>query len=100
MNKMLDRSRINTYYHSMNKLPLPKRLQINNLLVEGSSLRATSWIAEVSITTVTKLLVDIGQACQLFHDEVVRRVEAQRVQADEIWTFHLRHVKRNKPQDV
>lgn len=71
----------------MNKLPLPKRVQIIQLLVEGSSLRSTSRIADVSINTVTKLLVDVGRACQKFHNEKVVNVTSQRVQCDEIWSF-------------
>lgn len=71
----------------MNQLPLAKRVQIINLLVEGSSLRATSRIADVSINTVTKLLVDVGKACQEFHNEKVRGIKAKRVQCDEIWSF-------------
>jgi transposase-like protein len=47
----------------MNKLPIAKRAQILDLLVEGTSLRATSRLADVSINTVSKLLVDIGTAC-------------------------------------
>lgn len=47
----------------MNKLPLAKRAQILGLLVEGTSLRATSRLADVSINTVTKLLIDVGTAC-------------------------------------
>ena len=84
---MLDRSRNNTYLYIMNKLPLEKRVQIINLLVEGSSLRAISRIADVSINTVTKLLVDVGQACQKFHNETVKDVYSKRVQCDEIWSF-------------
>lgn len=71
----------------MNKLPIAKRTQIIQLLVEGMSLRATSRIADVSINTVTKLLVDVGAACQQFHDETVVSVSSQRVQCDEIWSF-------------
>lgn len=44
---MLDRSRIKYYLYSMNKLPIEKRVQIINLLVEGSSMRAASRIAEI-----------------------------------------------------
>lgn len=47
----------------MNKLPREKRAQILNLLCEGNSMRATSRIADVSINTVTKLLIDAGKAC-------------------------------------
>lgn len=71
----------------MNQLPLHKRVQIINLLVEGNSLRSTSRIADVSINTVTKLLVDVGSACQKFHDEMARNLTTQRVQCDEIWSF-------------
>jgi len=71
----------------MNKLPLETRVRILNLLVEGSSLRSISRVCDVSINTVTKLLVDAGQVSAVFHDEKVRGVKAKRVQCDEIWTF-------------
>lgn len=71
----------------MNKLPIAKKVQIINMLVEGMSLRATSRIADVSINTVTKLLVDTGKACQNFHDETVHGLNSQRIEADEIWSF-------------
>jgi IS1 family transposase len=58
------------------------------LLVEGSSLRSISRIADVSINTVTKLLEDAGEACIKLHDENVRNVKASRIQCDEIWSFN------------
>jgi len=72
---------------SMNKLPLAKRVLILNMLVEGASMRSTSRIADVSINTVTKMLVDAGEACARYHHENVRNVRASRVQCDEIWSF-------------
>jgi IS1 family transposase len=83
----------------MNKLPIAKKIQIINLLVEGSSLRATSRIADVSINTVTKLLVDVGRACEKFHDETVQRVKCGRIQCDEIWSFVYSKAK-NVPQGM
>ena len=71
----------------MNKLPLDKRVQILAMLCEGSSMRSISRVADVSINTVSKLLVDAGMACAAFHDEKVRGVKARRVQVDEIWSF-------------
>ncbi len=71
----------------MNKLPLKTRTQILTMLVEGSSLRSISRVTGVSINTVTKLLWDAGEACAAFHDEMVRGVEAKRVECDEIWSF-------------
>lgn len=71
----------------MNRLPLETRVQILSMLVEGSSMRSVSRVADVSINTVTKLLVDAGLACVDFHDRTVRGVKSQRIQADEIWSF-------------
>jgi IS1 family transposase len=71
----------------MNKLPLAKRVLILNMLVEGSSMRSISRVADVSINTVTKMLVDAGEACAKYHDQNVRSVTASRVQCDEIWAF-------------
>ncbi len=71
----------------MNRLPIAKRAQIIQMLVEGSSLRATSRMADVSINTVTKLLVDVAEAAYQYHDRAVRDVRCKRVQADEIWCF-------------
>lgn len=71
----------------MNKLPLAKRAQIIGMLVEGMSLRATSRLADVSINTVTKLLVDVGTACAEYQDRHLRNLPCKRVQCDEIWAF-------------
>ena len=71
----------------MNKLPLARRTQILAMLCEGSSMRSISRIADVSINTVAKLLVEAGEACLAIHDEHVRGVRASRIQCDEIWSF-------------
>ena len=71
----------------MNRLSTVKRVQILNMLVEGMSMRAASRIADVSINTVTKLMVEAGEACAAYHDEAVRNVTASRIQCDEIWAF-------------
>lgn len=71
----------------MNKLPLKTRVQILSMLCEGSSMRSISRVADVSINTVSKLLVDAGKFCADLHDREVRNVKAQKVQCDEIWSF-------------
>ena len=48
---------------SMNRLSIERRAQILGMLVEGNSLRATSRMAGCSINTVSKLLLDVGEAC-------------------------------------
>jgi IS1 family transposase len=50
-------------------------------------MRSISRVCDVSINTVTKLLVDAGNACSAYHDKHVRNVKVKRVQCDEIWSF-------------
>ena len=71
----------------MNKLSTQRRSKILGMLVEGMSMRAVSRLEEVSINTVSKLMVEAGEACAAYHDEAVRDVQASKVQCDEIWAF-------------
>jgi IS1 family transposase len=71
----------------MNRLSVADRASILRMLVEGNSLRSCSRLADVSLNTVTKLLVDLGAACERFHDEKIKNVRVRRLQADEIWCF-------------
>lgn len=84
---MLDTKHKSSDNKGMNKLPLSKRVQILSMLCEGSSMRSISRVADVSINTVSKMLVDAGTFCAKLHDEQVRDVKAKRVQCDEIWSF-------------
>jgi IS1 family transposase len=72
---------------SMNKLDRQKRTQILHLLCEGTSLRATSRIADVSFNTVLKLFADAGRACAEYQDSTLRNLHCKRLQLDEIWCF-------------
>ena len=83
----------------MNKLSTAKRSQIVKALVEGNSLRSTKRMVGCSINTVTKLLVELGAACEAFHDAHVRNVPSQRVQCDEIWCFCYAR-KENLPDEL
>ena len=71
----------------MNRLPLEKRARIIGCLTEGMSMRSTTRLCDVSINTVTKLLVDVGTACDLYQNEKLRKLPCKRVQLDEIWSF-------------
>jgi IS1 family transposase len=71
----------------MNSLRPEARAKILSMLVEGMSMRAVSRIADVSINTVTKLLVDAGTVCEAFHDATVQNLRVNHLQMDEIWAF-------------
>ena len=72
---------------AVNKLPPVKRIQILSMVCEGSSMRSSAHVANVSINTVTKLLEDAGRACAAYRDEHVRGVKAKRIQCDEVWAY-------------
>jgi IS1 family transposase len=83
----------------MNRLSTAERIRIVSCLVEGNSLRSTSRMCDVSINTVTKLLVDIGKACAEYEDKALRNLKVRRVQCDEIWSFvgsKQKNVPKNK----
>ena len=83
----------------MNKLTIEKRAMILTMLVEGSSMRAVSRIADVSINTVTKLLVDAGIVCAEYQAENLINLNSKRVQCDEIWSFCYSKEKNVAPAD-
>ena len=82
----------------MNRMPLAKRAQILGFLVEGMSLRAASRLADCSINTVTKLLIDVGAACSGYQDAALRNLPCKRIQCDEIWSF-VGAKQKNVPAD-
>lgn len=60
---------------------------ILHALVEGNSINATSRLCGCSKITVLRLLADAGTLCADYHDELVRNLQCERVQMDEIWSF-------------
>src|SRR3990172_4567097 len=83
----------------MNRLSLEQRAKIIGCLVEGVSMRATTRLIGCSINTVTKLLVDLGTACAIYQNEVLRNLPCKRIQVDEIWAFcHTK--KKNLPREM
>src|ERR1700722_1960812 len=84
---MLDDKNKRSYVRAMNKLDREVRARILHLLCEGQSIRAVTRLTGASKNTVTKLVVDAGQACAAYHDRVVRNLPSKRVQVDEIWNF-------------
>jgi IS1 family transposase len=71
----------------MNLLSQDERVRIVAALVEGNSLRSVSRMTGIARNTITKLLVDLGEACMQYHDAHVRNVKVRRLQCDEIWAY-------------
>lgn len=62
-------------------------------------MRSIGRVTDVSINTVTKLLVDAGETCLQIHKDTVRNVKASRVQCDEIWSFCYAKERTAKEMD-
>ncbi len=71
----------------MNVLTRDERIRVVAALVEGNSLRSVSRMTGIARNTITKLLVDLGEACMQYHDTHVRNVRVRRLQCDEIWAY-------------
>jgi IS1 family transposase len=71
----------------MNKLNTEKRVQILRCLVDGSSIRATARLVDVSINSVVKLLIEAGKFCSDYQDKTLQNLPCKRIQCDEIWSF-------------
>jgi IS1 family transposase len=82
----------------MNRLTTEKRAQIVGCLVEGNSIRGTVRITGAAKNTITKLLVDLGEACSAYQDRVLRDLPCKTIQADEIWAYCYAKAK-NVPEE-
>ena len=71
----------------MNILSQDERVRVVGALVEGNSLRSVSRMTGIARNTITKLLVELGEACMRYHDEHVRDIRVRRLQCDEIWAY-------------
>jgi IS1 family transposase len=83
---------------SMNRLSTERRGQIIGCLVEGMSIRATVRITGAAKNTVTKLLVDLGEACAEYQDGALTNLDLHTIECDEIWSFAYAKAK-NVPQE-
>jgi IS1 family transposase len=82
----------------MNKLTREKRVSVIAALVEGNSIRSTVRMTGVAKNTVVKLLVDVGRACERYHDKVMVNLGCKRLQLDETWSF-CRAKQKNVPEE-
>jgi IS1 family transposase len=71
----------------MNRLSTERRAQILSMLVEGNSLRATARMADCSFNTVSKLMLDVGEACAEYQSRVLVDLRCEVIECDEIWSF-------------
>jgi IS1 family transposase len=71
----------------MKRLSRAQRVAVAAMLVEGNSIRSTVRLTGVSLPTVLKLLVDLGEVCSKYQDLTLRNLPCRKVQADECWSY-------------
>jgi IS1 family transposase len=71
----------------MNTLPLDKKLAVLSAMIEGNSIRSTERMTGVHRDTIMRLTTRTGEQCVHFLDSRLRGIRAEKVQADEIWTY-------------
>jgi IS1 family transposase len=71
----------------MNRLPLARRSQVINCLVEGNSIRSTERMTDTHRDTIMRLMVEVGTGCASLANQQMHDLSCQRIQCDEIWSF-------------
>ncbi|HTW50906.1 MAG TPA: IS1 family transposase [Stellaceae bacterium] len=71
----------------MNRVPLARRAQIINCLVEGNSIRSTERMTGTHRDTICRLLVEVGDGCAALMDETMHELPCRRIEVDEIWAY-------------
>jgi len=83
----------------MNRVPLARRVQIINCLVDGNSIRSTERMTGTHRDTICRLLVEVGEGCAQLMDEQMRELPCRRLQVDEIWAFVQKKQRQVLPGD-
>src|SRR5712671_6674450 len=71
----------------MNRVPLARRVQVINCLVEGNSIRSTERMTGTHRDTICRLLAEVGAGCATLMDEQMRELPCRRIEVDEIWAY-------------
>lgn len=87
MKKRLTRLNWSCIMVSMKTLTDHQRAQVIACICEGNSIRSTVRLTGIAKNTITKLLVELGDACIDYQDRTLRNLKSKRIQCDEIWSF-------------
>ena len=71
----------------MKRLDTKKRAQVIRCIVEGNSIRSTERITGVTKRAITRLIVELGEACHEYQNAELRNLNCRRLQLDEVWSF-------------
>lgn len=84
----------------MNNLPTEKQTAIVAALTEGCSIRAVERLTGVHRDTIMRLGVRVGRGCTALHGKLMRNLDVNRIELDEIWGFVGKKQKMVTPTDT
>ena len=70
-----------------NVLTLEKQVSVISALAEGMSIRSTERMLEIHRDSIMRLGVRVGQGCERMLDSMMRNLNCERIQVDEIWGY-------------
>ena len=87
----------------VNILPRDKQIAVISALTEGCSIRSVERLTGIHRDTIMRLGFRVGEGCAALHDEMMRFVQVNRLELDELWSYvgkKKRKVKQTDPADV
>jgi IS1 family transposase len=84
----------------VNILPREKQIEAIAALTEGVSVRATERLTGVNRGTILSLGARVGQGCASLHDRLMRDLNVNLLEFDEVWSFIGKKQKRLAPNDL
>jgi IS1 family transposase len=83
----------------MHVLPLEKRAEVIEHLMEGVGLRPASRLCGVSRNTISSLLLAVSRGATWLHNRLVRDLDVVHIECDELHSFVKKRVKNITPAD-
>ncbi len=83
--------------------PSNARSSVLSALVEGTAIRSVEHMTGIHRDTICRLVVSVGEKWQDLMDSIIRGVQTEFVQVDEVWCFVGKKDKRlngNKRPDL
>ncbi len=80
-----------------NVLPRDKQITIISAIVEGVSIRSIERMTDVHRDTIMRLMVKVGQACEVLHNNLMCELSCEAIEIDEIWGFVAKKQRNVNP---
>jgi IS1 family transposase len=84
----------------VNVLSRNQQVAVISALTEGCSIRSVERLTGIHRDTIMRLGARVGEGCATLHDEMMRFVQVNRLELDEMWSYVGKKQKRVKQTDT